>query len=245
MRVRKKGCEFLKVFYILPYVIIFSFSEILLNEPQDCRVSERLWHSIFGSVTAGEIQSLVPSMESIGAVFLFSLLFGNHISKFWGSGSSMFFIRLSDRKQWGWRKITELYGLAFVYTGLYLVAELLIAVGSVTNPQPDGQTYLTVIILLILLSLVFTATCLLVDLVSIRHGTAIGIFSVFVLVIVLETAGILLFDHKLNMILNPCCFHSGIVNSLSLACFKIAINIFYMGAVSAGMIRYINHADIW
>ena len=56
---RNKYRKFMKVCYILPYVIAFSISDILLNEPQDCRVSERLWHSIFGSVTAGEIQSLV------------------------------------------------------------------------------------------------------------------------------------------------------------------------------------------
>lgn len=137
MPVKNKCREFMKVCYILPYVIAFSISDILLNEPQDCQVSKRLWHRIFGSVTAGEIQSLV-----------------------------------------------------------------------------------------------FTVTCLLVNVVSIRYGTAIGIFSVFILVMALETVGIMLFDQKLNVILNPFCFHSGIVNTPSVACMKIAIDFFYALIIS-------------
>lgn len=245
MPMKNKCRKFMKVCYILPYVIAFSFSDILLNEPQDCQVSERLWHSIFGSVTAGEIQSLVPSMESIGAVFLFSLLFGNSISEFFGPGSSMFFTRLSDRKQWVWSKISGVYMFALAYTGLYLAVEVVIAMGSVTEPLLDRKLCLTVIELMMLLSLVFTATCLLANVVSIRYGTAIGIFGVFVLVIVLETVGIMLFDHKQNMILNPFCFHSGIVNAPFVACMKIAIDFFYALIISVGMVGYTDRMDIW
>lgn len=245
MPMRNKYRKFMKVCYILLYVIAFSISDILLNEPQDCRVSERLWHSIFGSVTAGEIQSLVPSMGSIGTVFLFSLLFGNSISEFFGSGSSMFFTRLSDRKQWIWSRIAGVYGIALAYTGLYLAGEVLIAMGSVTEPRLDRQLCFAVIVLMMLLSLVFTVTCLLANVVSIRYGTAIGIFCAFVFVIVLETVGIMLFDHKLNIILNPFCFHSSIVNSPFVACMKIVIDFFYALIISVGMVGYIDRMDIW
>lgn len=245
MSVKNKCREFMRVCYILPYVTVFSISDILLNEPQRCRLSERLWYRIFGSVTAGEIQSLVPSMKSIGTVFLFSLLFGNSISEFFGAGSSMFFIRLSDRKQWVWGRIAGVYMLALAYTGLYLAVEVLVAVGSVTEPRLDRQLCLTIIELMMLMSLVFTVTCLLANVVSIRYGTAIGIFSVFILVMLLETVGIMLFDQKLNVILNPFCFHSGIVNTPSVACMKIAIDLFYVLIVSAGTAGYIGRMDIW
>lgn len=245
MPMRNKWRKFVKVCDILPYIMFVSFSDILLNEPQDCTVSERLWHCIFGSVTAGEIQSLVPSMENIGAVFLFCLLFGNHISAFFGAGSSMFFTRLSDRRQWGWRKIVEVYMLALAYTVLYLTVEVLIAVGSVTEPRLDRKLCLTVIALTMLLSLVFSVTCLVANFVSMRYGSAIGIFCVFVLVIVLETVGIMLFDHKLTIILNPFCFHSGIVHSPFVACAKIAIDLFYALIISVGMASHIDRMDIW
>lgn len=192
---------------------------------------------------------VVPSFSNGGmsrrTVFLFSLLFGNSISEFLGPGCSMFFVRLSDRRQWVWGRIARIYMLALAYTGLYLTVEVLIAMGSVTEPRLDRQLCLTVIELMMLLSLVFTVTCLLANVVSIRCGTAIGIFSVFILVMLLETVGIMLFDRKLNVILNPFCFHSGIVNTPSVACMKIAIDLFYALIVSTGTAGYISHMDIW
>lgn len=135
--------------------------------------------------------------------------------------------------------------LALAYTGLYLAAEVLITMGSVTEPRLDRQLCLTVIELMMLLSLVFTVTCLLANVVSIRYGTAIGIFGVFVLIIVLETLGIMLFDRKLNVVLNPFCFHSGIIDAPSVACMKIVVDFFYALIISVGMVGYIDRMDIW
>lgn len=148
-----------------------------------------------------------------------------YILLYFGPGCSMFFVRLSDRKQWVWSGIARVYMLALAYTGLYLAVEVLVALHSVTEPRLDRQLCLTVIELMMLLSLVFMVTCLLANVVSIRCGTAIGIFGVFILVMLLETVGIMLFDRKLNVILNPFCFHSDIVNTPSVACMKIAIDL--------------------
>lgn len=246
MRKKQKTYRSLaKTFCIVPYVLIFSLSDILLTQPQDVQISERLWFDIFGSITAGEIQSLVPSLESMGAIFLFSLLFGNYISEYWGSARSIFFSRLPDRRRWGWIKIAGLYSRALIYAGLYLTIKLLIAMRSVRAFHLNKQLCTTVVVLLVLLSLVFMLTCLLTNLVSIRSGTAMGVFLVFALVILLETAGILLFEHKGSIIWNPLCFHVKLASSVSLACTKIMVEFFYTLLIAVGMISYIDRMDIW
>ena len=74
-----------KILLIIPYIFFMSLSDIFLSSPQDQPLVEILWYDIFGRLSAGNIQTLVMSIESLGVIFLFTILFGNHISIFFDS----------------------------------------------------------------------------------------------------------------------------------------------------------------
>lgn len=77
-----------KILLILPYITILSLSDIILATPQEQPLSTALWYGIFERVTERNIHMLILSMESLGYIFLFSLLFGTYLSGFFDSVST-------------------------------------------------------------------------------------------------------------------------------------------------------------
>ncbi len=234
-----------KVLLIIPFIFALSLSDIFFSSVQGGRLSTALWYGIFGQVTSGDVRTLVMSMESLGCIFLFSLLFGTYISCFFGSTSIFWFTRLSSRRSWVSRQILRLCGMSALYTIILLGLKFLISVRRIAAWSMDDSIVFILFTLFFTLSLLFAIVCLLTNWAAIKHGISVGLVAVAAFVLLLELIAILFFDNSINIILNPLCFNIDIIRSVSLACAKISAEIFYLLALSVGMVTYINRMDIF
>lgn len=228
----------------LPYIFVFSLSSIFLSHQQDQSIQMVLWDSIFGQISAGNIETLVVSIKILGLIFLFSLLFGDYLSRYLGSVGSFVFVRISSRLQWSLRKIVNLYGLSALYTAILIGTELLISFRKVIRPSLDESTCMVLLILFAILSTIFVSVCLIVNYLSIRHGISVSLVITFLIVLILQVVSILFYDVSANVLFNPFSFNSKIVDSLDYALIKIGIEFVYMGGISCVLVRRINKADI-
>ena len=234
-----------KLLLIIPYVFFMSLSDIFLSSPQDQPLLEILWYDIFGRLSAGNVQTLVMSIESLGCFFLFTIFFGNHISIFFDSIGTFIFSRLPSRRVWISKKIIGLCIISIFYTIVYLALKFSISARRVTVWHMDRQTLFTLFTLFVMLFPMFAAVCLLANWISIKHGLPIGILGVFVLILALELVAILNFDSPLNMILNPLCFNIEIIRSVEIALAKILSELVYLAILSIGITLYICRTDIF
>ncbi|WP_130868855.1 hypothetical protein [Intestinimonas massiliensis (ex Afouda et al. 2020)] len=234
-----------KILLIIPYIFFMSLSDIFLSSPQDQPLVEILWYDIFGRLSAGNIQTLVMSIESLGVIFLFTILFGSHISIFFDSIGTYIFSRLPSRRIWISQKIIGLCAISIFYTIVYLALKFSISSRRVTVWQMDRQTLFTLVTLFAMLFPIFAAVCLLANWISIKHGLPIGILGVFVLILALELVAILNFDSPVNMILNPLCFNIDIIRSVKIALAKILSELVYLAILSIGITLYICRTDIF
>lgn len=245
MRTKSSMVQIKKVLVVVPYALFFSFSDILLAVPENKSLSETLWFGIFGHLTAGHIQTIVMSIESIGFIFLFCLLFGDHISQFFCSTGVYIFTRLRKRSVWALKQIFIVYGISLMYTSVLISIKLCISIQQVVNWNIDMQTILTTITLLFTLSPVLAAVCLTVNLVSIYYGNTIGVFFAFIAVLILEAISILYFSCPINIILNPLCFNIDIIKSFPIAFLKILIEMLYLAFLSASVCCAVKNRDIF
>ena len=81
----KKLSSVRKTLYVIPFILMLSISDILLAEIQEAQLAELLWYDVFGRLSAGKVQTIVLSTESLSCMFLFSLLYGSCISDFFAS----------------------------------------------------------------------------------------------------------------------------------------------------------------
>lgn len=216
-----------------------------LSSPQDQPLAEILWYDIFGRLSSGNVQTLVMSIESLGVFFLFTILFGNHISVFFDSIGTFIFSRLPSRRIWISKKVIGLSIISIFYTILYLSLKFSISSRRVIVWQMDRQTLFTLVTLFAMLFPMFATVCLLANWISIKHGLPIGIIGVFVLILALELIAILNFDSSMNMILNPLCFNIDIIQSVEIALAKILSELVYLAILSIGITLYICRTDIF
>ena len=222
-----------------------SLSDIFLSSPQVQPLAEILWYDIFGRLSSGNVQTLVMSIESLGVFFLFTILFGNHISVFFDSIGTFIFSRLPSRRIWISKKVIGLSIISIFYTILYLSLKFSISSRRVIVWQMDRQTLFTLVTLFAMLFPMFATVCLLANWISIKHGLPIGIIGVFVLILALELIAILNFDSSMNMILNPLCFNIDIIQSVEIALAKILSELVYLAILSIGITLYICRTDIF
>lgn len=246
MRKQRKFNFIKKIFLVIPFILMMSISEIILSsEKIEEPLFEVFWYDIFGRVSAGEVQTLILSIESMGTIFLFALLFGSYISDFFHENSMVVFTRIHNRKQWSIQKIIEIYGLSMIYTILFLVLKFMMSAHKVFFWQMDKQLLWTLLVLFLTMSSLFTNACLVANLVSIKFGIPIAILSVFGVIILLQSFGILYFDSNINVICNPLCFNIKVLYSQNIGMMKILINLCYLILTAVGMTIYISKKDIF
>lgn len=79
---KRRLFEIGKALFAVPFIIVFSLTRIVLTEPRAQPIHTALWSNLFGQITAGNIQTIVFSVKSIGLIILFGLLYGRFISRF-------------------------------------------------------------------------------------------------------------------------------------------------------------------
>ena len=234
-----------KLLAIIPYWILMSLTEIMRPEPSSETLSSILWYSLFGRVSAGDIKTLTLSMESLGGVFLFVLLFGDYIAAYFTEISVYIFTRVRDRSIWTIKKI----GAVVAYSAFF--AEITILIKGYTCLLQKEEIQITkellyaVIVTFVLLFLLLTQIGILSNFISTKFGSIVGVFSALVTLITLSILSIALFNNKLNQILNPLCFNIVLLDKINLMIAKIAISIVYLLMIIAAYTEFIYKLDIY
>lgn len=241
----KKSKLLWKLLAIIPYWILMSLTEIMRPEPSSETLSSILWYSLFGRVSAGDIKTLTLSMESLGGVFLFVLLFGDYIAAYFTEISVYIFTRVRDRSIWTIKKI----GAVVAYSAFF--AEITILIKGYTCLLQKEEIQITkellyaVIVTFVLLFLLLTQIGILSNFISTKFGSIVGVFSALVTLITLSILSIALFNNKLNQILNPLCFNIVLLDKINLMIAKIAISIVYLLMIIAAYTEFIYKLDIY
>ena len=241
----KKSKLLWKLLAIIPYWILMSLTEIMRPEPSSETLSSILWYSLFGRVSAGDIKTLTLSMESLGGVFLFVLLFGDYIAAYFTEISVYIFTRVRDRSIWTIKKI----GAVVAYSAFF--AEITILIKGYTCLLQKEEIQITkellyaVIVTFVLLFLLLTQIGILSNFISTKFGSIVGVFSALVTLITLSILSIALFNNKLNQILNPLCFNIVLLDKINLMIAKIAISIVYLLMIIAVYTEFIYKLDIY
>ena len=234
-----------KILLVIPFVLAISPMDLFVVEKREAELADMLWSSIFGSVTAGEIQTIVLTMEITGVIFLFTLLFGTRVSRHFESNSHMVFTRIEKRGRWGLGQILMVCVLALVYTGIYLGRKVILESRKLISWRLDGALLVRILLLLGILLPGILLICLMANWIAIRGGIAVGVLTAFAVLLVLETISIYWFQIPAMNVLNPFCANIAVLSSPGTAVMKIGVNLAYAAALSAGMIWDIRRMDIF
>ena len=233
-----------KSLLVIPYVLLFSLSDIFLANRSDSFLDEKLWYSICGRITSGNLQALILSTEILGTVFLFGILFANYLPRFF-ENSSIIFTRIENRRKWAVKRIADLFIAAITYSTAYFFIKLLIAVNQVNEVRFGQHAAMVIIVLLNTLFTIYSVIGLLINLIALRYGTHIG-FSVSVAVVLaLEVIAILFFDNSSNMLFNPFCLNPAVATSLQMAIEKVIIEWIYLFTLSTVLTFHIDKMDLF
>lgn len=242
---KRRLFEIGKALFAVPFIIVFSLTRIVLTEPRAQPIHTALWSNLFGQITAGNIQTIVFSVKSIGLIILFGLLYGRFISRFFEEISPYVFIRVGNRQKWVLRKIISLWGISTLFTLFALATELLIAAMKTKDYGMDSGVVTVLLVLLFTLSSLYTSVCLLINMISIQKGVPIGLVLAFCVVLLLELLAIRFYDSPANIFLNPMCFNSEIIADTQSAFLKAGIAVLYLVILSFCTAKYVNIIDIF
>lgn len=225
--------ELRETLLVVPYLLVMYIQNILSPGNDGTTFSESLWTTFFGSVSAGEISTIVVTIGSMGCFFLFCLLFGAKIQQFFGDISVVFFTRIQNRRRWFLGQCMELFLYAAVYTALtLLVLGVITTRGKVAFSAADA---LTLLFIFGLLFTILAGSCLLTNWVAIRNGITLGVFVSVAVLLVLGMAATQFFDNLINIIGNPLCFNQETLHSPLQMGMKLGLNLAYLAAIVGAM----------
>lgn len=224
---------------IVPYCFILSLTAILMPVQFDYPFADVFWDCIFGKISAGELTTITLSLESIGAVFLFSLLFGDYVAQHFGSVSVYIFTRIRDRQEWAIRKICGLLFYALMFSILDVLFKIFEARIQVSGWGNRGEAWQAIIVSLLLLFFLVSTIAILVNFWATRFGVAVGVVVALAVIVLLDLIAISYFDNIINQLLNPLCFNEVILQEpifvlaklLISACYPVALAILYTEAI--------------
>lgn len=245
--IRNQQKNFRRTLLVIPYIVVLSLSDIVLNVNGSIEnaLPELLWSTIFGQISAGDVRTMVLSIKCIGAIFLFTLLFGDVISQWFETARPFVFTRVKNRKKWLLKKIIHVWSLSAVYTFLFLAALFLICAREVAAWRFDLNLIGTFAVLFGIFAPLLTSAALLVNWISIAQNSVMGLLLVLSGLLVFEVVGILWFDCGWNIILNPLCCNHELLRNPVLATEKIGSNLAYLAVISAYMTLEISRMDLW
>ena len=242
---KKRLWRMARVLLVIPFVIVLSPYALFVAEKQPGPLYEMFWYSVFGRITSGEIQTIVMSMEMLGVLFLFALLFGTWISSHFDGNSHMTFTRIARREVWSLKCILEVWGLAALYAAAFLGLKLVVDIRRVEAWSLDLRLAGAVCTVFGMVFPLLALTCLVSNWIAIHKGIAIGVLVSFAAVLVLMELAINWFDVPAMTVFNPLCANLRILDTPGLAAGKVGINMAYLLLVTAGMTLDIKYRDIF
>lgn len=235
----------LRAFCILPYCFILSLTAILMPVQLEYPFVNVFWDCIFGKITAGELTTITLSLESIGAVFLFCLLFGDYVARYFGSVSVYIFSRIRDRRKWTLHKIGGLLGYALTFSVLDVLFKVFEARIQVSDWGNRAETLQAILASLLLLFFWVSTVAILVNFWATRFGIAVGVVVALVVIVLLDLIAISYFDNVINQLLNPLCFNESILQEPILVLEKLLISASYPAVLSLLYAETIKRMDIY
>jgi hypothetical protein len=234
-----------KILLLIPFVGIISLGELFGATKIDEELSYILWNSIFGSLSEGDIATIVLSMKTISSISLFVLLYGNYIAEYFTDVANIYFVRVQSRKVWTARKGMELIAYAFFYSLLFIVLQTIVCSLRVENLVIDRVLVQTVLIIAGVLAPVLVALTILVNGIATKWGISVGVLVAVVLTVGLEVVAIIGYNRWENIVLNPLCFNIYLLEDRLSILYKIITNFIYVGISFGGLILYLDRLDIW
>lgn len=204
-----------------------------------------LWNYIFGSLSEGEIATIVLSIKTISSILVFLFLFGNCIAKYFSDVANVYFVRVRSRKCWTSKKLMIVGMCAFLYVVLFVLVEMVLYSIQVEEAVMDAEilpTAFTIVGILVPILIVLT---ILVNGIAIKWGISVGITAAAVLTVTLEVLAIIAYNHIVNIVLNPFCFNVYLLEDNQAVLYKIITNCIYVGFAVSSFIGYIDLLDIW
>ena len=242
---KKRFWRMARVLLVIPFVIVLAPYDLIVSEKQPGPLYEMLWYSVFGRITAKELQTIVMSMEMLGVLFLFALLFGTWISSHFDGNSHMTFTRIARREVWSLKRILEVWGLAVLYAAAFLGLKLILDIRQVEAWSLDRRLVGAVCTIFGMVFPLLALVCLVSNWIAIHKGIAIGVLVSFAAVLVLMELAINWFDAPAMTVFNPLCANLRILDTPGLAALKVGVNIGYLLLVTAGMVLDIKYRDIF
>jgi hypothetical protein len=236
--------ESLKILIIIPYVLAMSMSDIVLMDPLEQPIVLAIWYRTFGRVSSSDAQMFIMTIESLGTILLFNILFGNRIAVYFGESRTMIFTRIPDKRLWGIGRVIGVYKDAVIYTFLMVFINFVVSAINTVGWILDRWVLMVLFFICLSWSILLTMTCILVNLLSIKHEIAISVTIVAISVLLLEYIALVFFENEHNIIFNPLCFNVDIINSTSLMFGKIAAMLTYCFIITVALICYIRNIDI-
>ena len=234
-----------KILLLIPFVGIISLGELFGATKIDEELNYILWNSIFGSLSEGNIATIVLSMKTISSIFLFVLLYGNSIAEYFADVANIYFVRVRSRKIWTARKILELLVHAFFYSLLFVVLETCVCSLRVEKLVVDRVLIQTMLIIVGIFVPILVTLTILVNGIATKWGISVGVLVVVVLTVGLEVVAIIGYNRLENIVLNPLCFNIYLLEDRQSILYKIITNFIYVGISFGGLILYLDRLDIW
>ena len=234
-----------KILLLIPFVGIISLGDLFGATKLEEEISYILWNSIFGSLSQGDIATIVLSMKTISSIFLFVLLYGNYIAEYFADVANIYFVRVRSRKVWTARKILELVVYAFFYSLLFATLETGICSLRVEEFVIERVLIQTMLIIVGILVPVLLVLTILVNGIATKWGISVGVLVAVVLTVGLEVVAIIGYNCLGNIVLNPLCFNIYLLEDRKTILYKIITNFIYAGVSFGSLILYLDRLDIW
>lgn len=239
-----------KIFYIIPILLVYHLLTFSSPNSLDIPVGELLLESLFGRLDVGGMRSFALILEKLYYILFFNLLYGTYIYRYFNVGSEYLFTRLPSRKAWFYRKALQLLGITACYSFVYLVMLLLLSLYR-SSYGLDIHTVKLLIFLWPVLTLFICLLTLVINLLAIRYGSNLAFLAVYVVLLLLVTLSLSVYDHPLVvrypylLLLNP--VSAIIVNMLDVLSLQVGALVYFCllnGLVMILGAYFINRMDL-
>lgn len=170
-------------------------------------------------------------VENITFVFLFDLLFSDHLAGHFRYSCVYVFTRIQSRQKWYLCRATELAVCAFLYSLLYTASIVFVSIVA-TQRLPDRLFLQNIAAVFLFAFLLVTSSSVAVNILKLKIGTATGVFTVAGILFIL--IGLLMRSYQIPVlfILNPL----ACLNLFRLTAFLKAIITIYDTLILAGIV---------
>lgn len=208
----------IKLLCAIPIAIIMNM-DCFLSQPGsvDIGLSQYFMSFFVGQVTHGDTKTIVYAMGNLAFMIIFMILFGNNIAGKLDFVPAYYFVRIRDRGRWFVSEALKLICRAFVYSLLYCMMILIIAV-ILTGKREDSTLLAVFLYFLFISAAIMAVMCLLVNILTIIAGTSFAFISVCILMLVLCLCAIS-FGSDIASFFNPFSYirngNSGVIPAFS------------------------------